>query len=112
MAILPGRGSHPLDYATLPGPHIAAVPNYSQFGTVGKINLSPFLSIVDTKHFRAAADSDYFGDVNEMILDAMPVGYLRRYFFPPTLTSTIVIVSLPKMSTTFTAILRRPGVHS
>ena len=38
-----------------------------------------------------------------------------HYFFPPffpTLTSTIVIVSLPKMSTTFTAIFRRPGSHS
>jgi hypothetical protein len=36
------------------------------------------------------------------------------FFFPffPTLTSTIIIVSLPKMSTTFTAILRRPGAHS
>ena len=32
--------------------------------------------------------------------------------FPPTLTSTMVIVSLPKMSTTLTAILRRPGWHS
>ena len=41
--------------------------------------------------------------------------FLCHYFFPPfvhTLTSTIVIVSLPKMSTTFTAILRRPGAHS
>ncbi|MEI7900858.1 MAG: hypothetical protein WCK89_11435, partial [bacterium] len=41
--------------------------------------------------------------------------FLRHYFFPPffpTLTSTIVIVSFPKISTTFTAILRRPGVHS
>jgi hypothetical protein len=37
---------------------------------------------------------------------------LRRYFFPPTLTSTIVIVSLPKMSTTLTASLRRPGPGS
>jgi hypothetical protein len=38
----------------------------------------------------------------------------RRHCLPffPTLTSTVVIVSLPKMSTTFTAILRRPGVHS
>ena len=38
-----------------------------------------------------------------------------HYFFPPffpTLTSTIVMVSLPKMSTTLTAILRRPGRHS
>jgi len=26
---------------------------------------------VDTKHFRAAADGDHFGDVNEMILDAV-----------------------------------------
>jgi hypothetical protein len=29
-----------------------------------------------------------------------------------TVTSTIVIVSLPKMSTTLTAIVRRPGAHS
>jgi hypothetical protein len=29
-----------------------------------------------------------------------------------TFTSTMVMVSLPKMSTTLTAILRRPGVHS
>jgi hypothetical protein len=41
--------------------------------------------------------------------------FRRHYFFPPffpTFTSTIVIVSLPKMSTTLTASLRRPGVHS
>ncbi len=30
-----------------------------------------------------------------------------HYFFPPSDTSTIVIVSLPKMSTTFTAIFTR-----
>jgi hypothetical protein len=49
----------------------------------------------------------------------MPAGCLRNFFrhyflppFFPTLTSTIVMVSLPKMSTTFTAILRRPGAHS
>ena len=35
-----------------------------------------------------------------------------HYLFPPTLTATIVIVSLPKMSTTLTASLRRPGGHS
>jgi hypothetical protein len=33
------------------------------------------------------------------------------HFSSPTLTSAIVIGSLPKMSTTLTAILRRPGVH-
>jgi len=34
------------------------------------------------------------------------------YFFPPTVTSTMVMVSLPKMSTTITASLRRPlGRH-
>jgi hypothetical protein len=58
---------------------------------------------------------DHFVDVNEMILSTMPAGCLRHYFLPPffpTLTSTIVIVSFPKMSTTFTAIFRRPGVHS
>ena len=31
----------------------------------------------------------------------------RHYFFPPTATSTMVIVSLPNMSTTFTAIFTR-----
>ena len=36
----------------------------------------------------------------------------RHYAFPPTLTSTMVIVSLPKMSTTFMATLPRPGPHS
>jgi len=45
---------------------------------------------------------DHFGDVNEMVLDTMTAGCLRHYFFP-TLTSTIVIVSLLKMSTTLTA---------
>lgn len=38
-----------------------------------------------------------------------------HYFFPPRLgmlTSTIVMVSLPKMSTTFTAIFRSPAGHS
>ena len=39
------------------------------------------------------------------------VGMERHYFFP-TATSTIVMVSLPKMSTTLTASLRRPGSHS
>lgn len=36
----------------------------------------------------------------------------RSYFLHPTVTATIVIVSLPEMSTTFTASSRRPGVHS
>ena len=37
-----------------------------------------------------------------------------HFLFPPlpTFTSIIVIVSFPKISTTFTAVLRRPGGHS
>nr|VFK22846.1 MAG: hypothetical protein BECKLFY1418C_GA0070996_11291 [Candidatus Kentron sp. LFY] len=36
----------------------------------------------------------------------------RRAFPVHTITSTMVMVSLPKISTTFTAILRRPGATS
>ena len=39
--------------------------------------------------------------------DASAFRLMNHHFFPPTATSTIVIVSLPKMSTTFTAIFTR-----
>ncbi len=38
--------------------------------------------------------------------------YLRDVVLSPTFTSTIVIVSFPKMSTIFMASLRFPGAHS
>src|SRR3972149_5766885 len=38
--------------------------------------------------------------------------FVSFHLFPPMFTSTIVIVSFPKMSTTLTASLRRPGGHS
>lgn len=61
----------------------------------------------------ALSGLDHFSDVGKMVLNLMPANCLRDFFrhyffhpFFPELTSTIVILSLPKISTTIPPITR------